>query len=195
MSAHPDNPDIGSAAWGMTGLTQRTSVPRPLQNRVADAFQQFGKPLYRYVLGLIGNESEAEEIAQEAFLSFYVELRKGKRVEEPRPWIFRVAHNMAIDRIRRRGHEEHLDADAWWEFEAPDSGAAANLEGDIVREQERVKLARAIGSLAPQQRRCLELRSEGLTYREIAAILGIGVSSVQNHLARAIRKMHLELGG
>jgi RNA polymerase sigma-70 factor (ECF subfamily) len=158
-------------------------------------FQDLRKPVYRYVLGLLGSEPEAEEVTQDAFLAFYRELSRGNRVEEARPWIFRVAHNTAIDRIRKRGHEEHLDVHAWWELEIPDKDLRTRVEERIQKDQERVLLARAIGSLAPQQRRCLELRVEGLTYREIAATLGIGVSSVQNHLTRAIRKLHLELRG
>ena len=161
----------------------------PLQRRVAKIFMTLRKPVYRYVLGVLGSESEAEDVMQEAFLSLYAELLKGRHVEDPKPWVFRVAHNLAIDRKRKAARTRQLEPEAWWEFEEPAQGPDSRVQEKILKEQQRARLRKAISELAPRQRRCLELRAEGLTYREIAATLSIGVSSVQNHLARGIDRI------
>ncbi len=129
---------------------------------------------------------------QEAFLALYREYCAGRSVDDPKPWVFRVAHNLAIDRKRRRGAGEP-ESEEWWEQHEPADESGAALQERIQREEQRERVRRALRSLAPRQRECLELRAEGLTYRQIALTLGIAVSSVQNHLARGIRRIREEL--
>ncbi len=129
---------------------------------------------------------------QEAFLALYREYRSGRHVDDPKPWVFRVAHNLAIDRKRRRSPTEP-EPDEWWEQHEPAEDSGAALQERIQREEQREHVRRALRALAPRQRECLELRAEGLTYRQIALTLGIAVSSVQNHLARGIQRIREEL--
>ena len=64
-------------------------------------FQEAREDVYRYLLTLGLYPPQAQEAAQEVFLRFYTTLRKGERIENPRAWIFRVAHNFGL-KIRAR---------------------------------------------------------------------------------------------
>lgn len=167
----------------------------PLRNRFTAVYRELSRPVYRYVLGVVGSEAEAEEIMQEAFLKLYSELRGGRTVDDPKPWVFRVAHNRAVDCLRKRERSNRFDATAWWNLTDGANEDKPSLDEDIHRGQQRARIRRALDMLPAQQRRCLELRAEGLTYRQIAAVLGLAVSSVQNHLARGIRHMREEVRG
>jgi len=184
-----------SAIWSVTAFDTRRSSLRalgPLRRKVSAIFAALHKPVYRYVLGILGSEWEAEEVMQETFLALYREFHSGRKIDDPKPWVFRVAHNLAVDRKRRRTPGEP-EPDDWWEQHEPAEDSGSALHERIHREEQRERVRRALRALAPRQRQCLELRAEGLTYRQIAVALGIGVSSVQNHLARGIQRIREEL--
>jgi len=67
----------------------------------------------RYVRSLIGSTAEAEDLAQEAFLRLYASLLQSQAVGNVRSWIFRVAHNLAIDHLRRTSHLEQAVPEVW----------------------------------------------------------------------------------
>ena len=73
-----------------------------LEEQVTHLFCTLRDSLYRYLLALLGSSGEAEEIAQDAFLKLYEHLQAGHRIARPRCWIFRIAHNSAIDTTRSR---------------------------------------------------------------------------------------------
>ncbi|MGH9963041.1 MAG: RNA polymerase sigma factor, partial [Pyrinomonadaceae bacterium] len=79
-------------------------------------FEQWRNSVYRYLMAVYGNAGDAEELTQEAFLRLYRCLRGGQVVNNPRSWIFRVAHNLAIDRYKSEKHVTPLDRDCWEEL-------------------------------------------------------------------------------
>lgn len=155
-----------------------------LERAVSQLYGAMRAPVCRYVRSTVRDAAAAEDITQETFLRLYRHAREGHRVREVRSWVFRVAHNLAIDRMRAASHLP-LDDDAAERFPAP----ALNAEQEMLAAERRVGLAAAIESLSPRERHCIELRAEGLVYREIAEVLGIRISSVVTFLARAIRKL------
>lgn len=157
-----------------------------LQQAVREMFYVMRAPLYRYLLGVVNNPLDAEDLTQETLIRLFQHLRKGKGIENPRAWLFRVAHNLAIDfrRSSNRSQESGAatldDLGEWRKDPSPD------IEQQIL-DQER--LDHILSRLSPLERRCMELRTEGLYYREIADVLGIRVPTVQTALGRAIRKL------
>src|SRR5580693_4500528 len=73
-----------------------------LRQRVTKAFELLRDPVYRYLFRVLENSEEAEDLTQEVFLRLYAHLHKGHTVANIRAWVFRVAHNLAIDRQRRK---------------------------------------------------------------------------------------------
>jgi RNA polymerase sigma-70 factor (ECF subfamily) len=158
-----------------------------LAEEVAALFDQFRSPLLRYLSSFGLALPDCEEILQEVFLSLFQHLRGGKSRDNVRGWLFRVAHNLALRRrnVIRRDSEtwavagaEHLAVDPY-----------PNPEDQLASSQIQQRLLSIVKALPEQDRRCLFLRSEGLTYREIAEILDISLGGVSLSLARSLARL------
>ena len=141
--------------------------------------------VHRYLVRLTGSDADAEELSQEAF------LRLWERAGSYRPgkvklstWLHRVAHNLAVDELRRRrptesAHEGELLAD---EAADPETIAAS-------RETDE-RLQAALGQLPDGQRAALLLcQVQGFSNRDAAEILGVTVRSLESLVARARRTL------
>lgn len=156
-----------------------------LEDQVAQLFQEAREDVYRYLLTLGLYPAQAQEAAQEVFLRLYTALKKGEDIVSPRAWIFRVAHNLGLK--TRSAQKKHPPFDPQLEMRLVDPGAGPEME---LMERERVlRVHRAIQELSEQQRRCLQLRMEGLRYAEIAEALGISTPTVGEFLRRAIARL------
>ena len=168
-------------------VSVRSPVGRSrLERAVAELFVNLRAPVYRYVLSIVHEPAEAEDATQEAFLKLFSALRRGENVNNAAGWVFRVAHHLAIDRRRQNGHMERMDPEA---LDRLASAAPATPEEATAERERQRALASALPSLSPQERRCLNLRAEGLRYREIAKTLRVSISSVETFLARAVKKL------
>ncbi|MGD9670024.1 MAG: sigma-70 family RNA polymerase sigma factor [Hyphomicrobiaceae bacterium] len=158
----------------------------------ADAFALLVKrhvgPVSAIARRMLGDDSEAEDVTQEAFLKLW-RLGAGLAIDGSgvRPWLRRVVSNLAIDRIRARRRTDVTD-------EAPEIPVAAEqlkaLEGDAVAE--RVNLA--LQALPERQRLALTLfHFEGLSQREVAASMDISDEAVESLLARGRRGLKAAL--
>jgi RNA polymerase sigma-70 factor (ECF subfamily) len=167
------------------GVLRRDGVAVTLQDRVAQLFEETRDDVYRYLLTLGLHPPRAQEAAQEVFLRLYITLRKGEQIENPRGWIFRVAHNYGLKVRARQSTEAAFDP----ELEARLAAPAENPEQSLLERERLMLFHRAVENLSEQQRRCLFLRLEGLRYPEIAAALGISASAVGEFLRRAIARL------
>ncbi len=156
-----------------------------LQDQVAQLFEEARDDVYRYLLGLGLHPPKAQEAAQEAFLRLYATLKKGEEIQNPRAWIFRVAHNLGLKIRARQSTQAAFDADLEYRLTAPEM----NPEQGLLDREQKLRFHRAIQRLSEQQRRCLFLRLEGLRYPEIASVLGISASAVGEFLRRAIARL------
>ena len=152
------------------------------------------RPVLRYVLAILGDRGTAEDVTQDVFLRLYVSLRRGEDIVHIRAWVFQVAYRLTMDVIRATRNVKFVEDDvATLVFDRmPDT--SANPEESLLESEQRNDLLAAFDCLSPQERNCLNLRAEGLSYGEIASVLGIRSSSVGNFLARGIcrlRKMIL----
>jgi RNA polymerase sigma-70 factor (ECF subfamily) len=159
-----------------------------LEQKVTEVFEWFYEPVYRYVRSIIGSAADAEDLAQEAFLRLYTSLQNENRIGNVRSWLFRVAHNLAIDYLRTVRHLDH-DVPEVWELREERLDPGENAEQRLLEQEQRQRLRRAMIRLSPQERYCLELRAEGLSYREIAEVLGVSTSSVNTFLGRGVKKL------
>jgi RNA polymerase sigma-70 factor (ECF subfamily) len=143
------------------------------------------KPLLRYLVCLGLSADEAQDVAQDAFLSLHRHLSAGGRQDNIRSWVFRVAHNAARNRQNRyeRRFAGPLEGGLERAMDKPSPEQA-------VLEKERFRILRkAIALLTETERQCLLLRAGGLRYREIAEVLGISTSTVGDTVERATRKL------
>src|SRR5690242_18972532 len=83
-----------------------------LQEQVTRLFEESREDVYRYRLTLGLHPPRAQEAAQEVFLRLYATLRKGEDIQNPRAWVFRVAHNLGLKIRAKQQSEEPFDAEA-----------------------------------------------------------------------------------
>lgn len=169
----------------LAGLARRERATMTLQDQVAQLFEQARDDVYRYLLSLGLYPPQAQEAAQEVFLRLYVTLKKGEDVQNPRAWVFRVAHNLGLKIRARQSTQAPFDP----ELELKLSSTDVSPEQSVLERERTVRFHRAIQGLSEQQRRCLFLRLEGLRYPEIAGALGISASAVGEFLRRAIVRL------
>ncbi len=167
------------------GLIRKEQTGTALQEQITRLFEESRDDVYRYLLTLGLYPPQAQEAAQEVFLRLYATMRKGEEIQNPRGWIFRVAHNLGL-KIRTRQHsEEPFDPDLKVGFQ-PD---AETPESEFLERERMTRFHSAVAGLSEQQRRCLFLRMEGLRYPEIGSALGISPSAVGEFLRRAMLRL------
>ncbi len=141
-------------------------------------------PVCAYLLYLGVSADKAQEVTQEVFLRLYQTMHKGTPIENMRAWAFRVAHNLGL-KIRSK--------DRSFRVVNPDSERLVHPsdspERALLKKERNTRVAAVLEELSPQQKNCLYLRSEGLRYREIAEVMGISASSVNEFLRRAIGRL------
>ena len=154
------------------------------QEEVTRAFEDAREDVYRYLLTLGLPPPQAQEATQEVFLRLHVTLQNRGRIDNTRAWIFRVAHNLGLDMRAKLQPLPIAPA-----LEAALRDTARSAEADLLERERMKQLTGAWKTLSPQQRECLQLRAEGLRYREIAQTMGITISSVREFLSRAILRL------
>ena len=155
-----------------------------LDAEVEQIYREARGPVCAYLLYLGVSADKAQELTQEVFLRLYQTLRKGTPIENWRAWTFRVAHNLGL-KVRSKERSFRAVNPDWDRFVHPSDSP----EGVLLDKERNIRVAAALEELSPQQRNCLYLRSEGLRYREIAEVMGISTSTVNEFLRRAIGRL------
>jgi RNA polymerase sigma-70 factor, ECF subfamily len=151
--------------------------------------------VYNLLARMLRNPALAEELAQDTFLKAFSRLRTFDPRFKFSNWIFRIAHNTAIDAMRRRGPLElSLDQSDAREQNRLDEALVDPRSDEAVRRLERRDLARLLGAaldrLRPEYRQAVVLRyQEDLSYDEIAEITGVPLGTVKSNLHRARAEM------
>jgi RNA polymerase sigma-70 factor (ECF subfamily) len=167
------------------GLIRQEQTGTSLQDQVARLFEEARDDVYRYLLTLGLYPPQAQEATQEVFLRLYATERQGEEIQNPRAWIFRVAHNLGL-KIRARQHSEEPFNP---EVATPALTQTATPESELLERERITRFHAAVQGLSEQQRRCLLLRLEGLRYPEIGSTLGISASAVGEFLRRAMVRL------
>ena len=81
----------------LAGVVQKRRAAMTLQDQVAQLFEEARDDVFRYLLNLGLYPPQAQEATQEVFLRLYPALKKGEEIQNPRGWIFRVAHNLGLE--------------------------------------------------------------------------------------------------
>lgn len=161
-----------------------------LEEQITRIFDELRGPLHRYLVMCLGmNSTEADEIVQETFFRLYKHLHLGGKVDNLRGWVFRVAHNVSINELKRRKHVSLSGVEQWPDFKPSIVDSLLSPEEALIRKEKMIRIDLAMSTLSGQQKECLHLRVEGFRYREIAEILGVTISTVAESLRRAIRKL------
>ncbi len=152
--------------------------------------QRYLKSVYNFLFRYVGNTKEAEDIAQEAFIKAWKNLKKFDKNKNFKTWIFSIAKNSAIDFLRKN------KTLAFSEFENEEGEnileetlSSASLLPDEILSQKNIKeaLAKLIKNLSSKYRIVFFLRYEDhLNFREIAEVLGEPIHTIKSRHRRAL---------
>lgn len=147
-------------------------------------------PLRRHLARILGNASEAQDVAHDAYMRIYPTVEK-QAAEKPEALLYTTARRLAFNRLkRRRIAPVSLEPSR---VESSES-AAPGVVQEVMARQEWSQLEQAIAQLPEGCRTVLLLRKlELLSHREIADRLGIAVSTVEKQHARALRLLRASL--
>ena len=152
------------------------------------AVERYGKATYNFAYRLAGNEADARDLAQEAFIRVYRAWRSFQPGTSFLSWIYRIVTNLYRDELRRRKgrfQEELPEDNAPQEF-GGQRPLAVDPIGEYLEGQLGEPLARALAQLSPDQRQVIVLADiEEYSYQEIADIVGCSIGTVRSRLHRA----------
>jgi len=160
-----------------------------------EAFEElvvrYAPKVFGLCFSLLGNHADAEDASQETFLKAFRAIGTYRDQASFSTWLYRITSNTCIDMARQRARRPWVSMDA--EIEEEDGGVAFQVADEAPLQDETIaarwsadKVREAIGTLPEGFRTVLLLRDiEGLTYQEVAAVLGIREGTVKSRLARA----------
>jgi RNA polymerase sigma-70 factor (ECF subfamily) len=160
---------------------------------IEELFAALESPLLAYALRLLGEREPAEDVVQEAFMKLHAQFND---VREPRKWLFRAVHNMALN--QRRAALKVVPMPTFGEGEETVEAAAVDREPlpdeQIVR-MEGIGLVRlSLGALDERTRAVVRMKfEEELSYKEIAERMGLTVGNVGYLLHHALKNIAAEL--
>jgi len=171
-------PELGRAS-------QIEPIAPPARSRLAaDLFEEYSRRIYTYCLRQLRSPEEAEDAVQATYLSACRHLMRGFEPQAAQAWLLKVAENECITRLRSQSRRARLESGHDVEM-IEETVPAHDHQGD-----ELFGIEDALAGLPDQQRRAILLREwQGLSYREVAAELGISQSAVETLIFRARRSL------
>ncbi len=153
-----------------------------------ELYRRYEGSLFGFILKQLGDRSEAEDVFHEAFLAVLRERRTEREIASFKAWIFQVARNLCLNRIRSRARAaKAIDADAqsMTTPEHPESLLAAS--------QAPAALKRAVERLPEPLANLYQLRTSGLSYDEIAQILEVPLGTVKSRMHEMVERLRKEI--
>jgi RNA polymerase sigma-70 factor, ECF subfamily len=169
-----------------------------------DSFEElvrrYQRPIVNYVYRMLGNYDASLDVTQEVFIKVYNSLTRYSAEYKFSTWLYRIAHNAAIDYMRRQHPNqqslevENSEGNYQLQIESPNPTPEQERE----RDEWRTEIANVVKCLPPTYRDLILLRhSQDLSYEEISEVTNLPLGTVKNRLFRAremMREMFIERG-
>lgn len=168
------------------------------QSAYEDVVNHFQHRIYHHCYRMIGNVHEAEELAQEAFIRAYVNIHSFDNNRKFSTWLYRIATNVTIDRLRKKKPDFYLDAeiphadglDMYTQLPNDDRLPDEEVEGLELKRY----IYQEISNLSPIYRTIIILRYlEEFSLKEISEILDIPLGTVKTRIHRARETLRKKL--
>jgi RNA polymerase sigma-70 factor (ECF subfamily) len=154
--------------------------------------RRYQRPIAAYVYRMVGDYDAALDLTQEVFIKVYNSLTRYRSEFKFSTWIYKIAHNAAIDYLRRHAVRDQafvtgLDGER---REVSIESRRLTPEQESEREERRTEIETIVGLLPAAYRELIVLRhSHDLSYDEIAEVTGLPLGTVKNRLFRAREAM------
>jgi RNA polymerase sigma-70 factor (ECF subfamily) len=169
------------------------------QSAFEQIVRRYQRPMVHLITRMTGDRGQAEDLAQEVFVKAFRSLAAFDTSRRLSSWLFRIAHNTAIDALRRpRRPMVSIDAQPGERRGFVHVPAAPREPDPVEREALGEALEAAMKQLRPEFRAAVVLRyDEGLAFDEIGTVLGVPEATARSHVHRARKEMmrHLTEAG
>ena len=177
-----------------------TRAIRGHESGFEELVKRYQRPITAYIFRMLGDYDLSLDVTQDVFIKVYNSLDKYRPEYKFSTWIYRIAHNAAIDHMRRNSMQtssiETENADGAYELQLESS--LPSPEKDRERSEWRAEIDAIVKCLPPSYRDLIVLRhSQELSYDEIAEVTGLPLGTVKNRLFRAremMRELFIERG-
>jgi RNA polymerase sigma-70 factor, ECF subfamily len=162
--------------------------------------RRYQRPISAYVYRMVGNYESALDLTQEIFIKVYNSLRRYRSEFKFSTWIYKIAHNSAVDHLRRSATREQslISGSEGDHFELPIESGRLTPEQESEQKERRSEIESVVRTLPSNYRELVILRhSQDLTYEEIVEVTGLPLGTVKNRLFRAremMRQQFVERG-
>jgi RNA polymerase sigma-70 factor (ECF subfamily) len=156
--------------------------------------RRYQRPIAAYVYRMVGDYDSALDLTQEVFIRVYSSLARYRSEFKFSTWIYRIAHNAAIDHLRRcdnsRTEDLCLESEGGEVYEKPLMSGALTPEQESEREERRAEIEDVVGQLPSAYRELIVLRhAHDMSYDEIAEVTSLPLGTVKNRIFRAREAM------
>ena len=149
----------------------------------ADVFDTYRMGIYRLLSRMLGDQDEAKDTLHEVFEASWRDLSQLANDARFRSWLFRIATNQALVKLRRKTHIAvvRMEDEEALEFFAAMQGVG--VEDQVIT---KMMVEMALAKVTPSYRACILLRQAGYSQAEIATMLGCSKASISKMLVRVI---------
>jgi RNA polymerase sigma-70 factor (ECF subfamily) len=156
------------------------------QQAYTELVNRYKNALYHHCFAIVHREDQAEDIAQEAFIAAYYKLGSYNPQYRFSTWLFKIATNKALNSLKQSAREVAADDEL--------IATIASTQPGPQQVAEQSELHEAINKLEPRYRAIISLYYwRGLSYQEIAIVLGVPEGSVKGWMSRAKTHLRKEL--
>jgi RNA polymerase sigma-70 factor, ECF subfamily len=185
----------------LTSLADGELITRALAGReesFEELVRRYQRPIVAYVYRMVGDYDSALDLTQEVFIRIYNSLGRYRPEFKFSTWIYRIAHNAAIDHLRRsdssRTEDLEVEGEGGQTFQRPLASKAPTPEQLSERNERRGEIEEVIRQLPPAYRELIVLRhAHDFSYDEIAEVTGLPLGTVKNRIFRAREAMRSQL--
>ncbi|HEU4710505.1 MAG TPA: sigma-70 family RNA polymerase sigma factor [Pyrinomonadaceae bacterium] len=162
--------------------------------------RRYQRPISAYVYRMVGNYESALDLTQEIFIKVYNSLNRYRSEFKFSTWIYKIAHNAAVDHLRRTATREQslVVGPEGDQFDLPIESSRLSPEQESEQRERRVEIETVVRALPANYRELIILRhSQDLSYEEIVEVTGLPLGTVKNRLFRAremMRQQFVEKG-
>jgi RNA polymerase sigma-70 factor, ECF subfamily len=161
----------------------------PLEEQFLAAYDAHADAIFRFCYAQCGNRELAHDLTQEAFVRTWQYLSSGKRIAQPKPFLYKIARNACIDHFRRP-NAQSLERMREAGFDRADEHA---VSPDVSAEATRV--AQLVARLEPGYREAVALRYlDDLSPRDIAKILDVSETNASVRIHRGMQQLRELMG-
>jgi RNA polymerase sigma-70 factor (ECF subfamily) len=154
------------------------------QEAFSQLYQNTDRSMYSFILSIVKNPPDAEEIMQEAYLKIWTSAAGYKSQGKPLAWMFTIARNLCYMKFREQKHDSDITID---DLTGEESGEVCP---QIEQAADRMVLMSALQILKEEERQIVLLHvTAGLKHREIAASLQIPLATALSKYNRAMKKL------